>query len=263
MTRSGPIPGASTRRKGYESVNNDVSDEESLLVSDDSFEEVRHGKVAARADLTTSESDAEDEDVVKLLSAGAKQTEPHESAASRASLPTSDVPSDEQDVGLRIEQVLERERNNMLSESFDTDLEDGNSNLVLSDDDDDYGIPLVKASRGKPRREDQGWKSGLRTVFPLKAWWHAIPLGVVAVGVIWLAMQGLYWLRSERPGAEYVSFLFVLTGCCCVRLVGTLLLGRLSADGCRNLYLGTLLRWEGRVLHGRRVIPRRMIWWSG
>lgn len=213
MTRNGPA-GASTRRKGYESVQNDGSDDESLLVSDDSFEEIRHDKGAARAGLSSGESEAgaEEEDDVNLLSAkGGKRTESHyDPASASASLPTVDVPSDEQDVGQFIEQVLERDRKDMLQESFDTDLEDGNSNLVLSDDDDDYGIPLVKGSRGKPRdKEDRGRRSGLRALIPLKAWWHAIPLGVVAIGVIWLAMQGLFWLRGERPRKEYVWFLLI------------------------------------------------------
>lgn len=217
MTRKGPA-GASTRRKGYESVQNDGSDDESLLVSDDSFEEVRHGKGATRAGLSSgeSEAEAEDEDDVDLLFAkGGKRTESHYEPASASAGPaTMDVPSDEQDVGQRIEQVLERERKDMLSESFDTDLEDGNSNLVLSDDDDDYGIPLVKGSRGKPRdKQDRGWRSGLSALLPLKTWWHAIPLGLVAIGVIWLAMQGLFWLRGERPRKEYVWFLLIWTGC--------------------------------------------------
>lgn len=234
MTQNGPA-GASTRRKGYESVQNDGSDDESLLVSDDSFEEVRHDKGAAHAGLPSGESEAEaedDDDVNLLFAKGGKRTESHyEPASAGASIPTMDVPSDEQDVGQRIEQVLERERKELLSESFDTDLEDGDSNLVLSDDDDDYGIPLVRGSRGKPRvKEDRGWRSGLRAVLPLKAWWHPIPLGVVAIGMIWLAMQGLFWLRAERPRQEYVWFLLIWTGCCCTTLGGILNLIELDAD---------------------------------
>lgn len=209
MTRPSGGTEASTRRQGYSSVHNDISDDESLLVSEDSFEDLRHGKGTRAEDFSSGD---EDEDNVKLLPLS--KDKHYEAASSgRTSLPMEDVPEDNQDVGLRIEQVLERERKRMLGESFDTDLEDGHSNLVFSDDDDDYGIPLVKGSRGS--RDDRGGalKSGLRGLIPLTKWWHAIPFGLVAIGVMWLAMQGLYWLRSERPRKDYVRLLSILSGC--------------------------------------------------
>lgn len=194
-------------------MNNDISDDESLLVSEDSFEDLRHGEGRVE-----DFSEDEDNDNVKLLPVKAKP----DAATSSRSLPMEDVPEDDQDVGLRIEQVLERERKSMLGESFDTDLEEAHSNLVFSDDDDDYGVPLVKDSRAKY----EGGR-GLKGLIPLKKWWHAIPLGLVAIGVMWLAMQGLYWLRSERPRKEYVWIPFPLDSdwlFFCVTLVGLLIL---------------------------------------
>jgi hypothetical protein len=177
-------------------VNNEISDDESLLVSEDSFEDLRHGEGRVE-----DFSEDEDNDNVKLLPVKAKP----DAASSNRSLPMEDVPEDDQDVGLRIEQVLERERKSMLGESFNTDLEDAHSHLMFDDDDDDYGVPLVKDSRPK-----DGGGRGLRGWIPLKKWWHAIPMGFVAIGVMWLAMQGLYWLRSERPRKEYVWIPFPL-----------------------------------------------------
>ncbi|KAJ5141731.1 CAZyme family GH3 [Penicillium atrosanguineum] len=201
MTRPSGGTGASTRRQGYSSVNNDISDDESLLVSEDSFEDLRHGKGARVEDFS---SGSEDEDNVKLLPVS-KDKQYEAASSSRTNLPMEDVPENDQDVGLRIEQVLERERKSMLGESFDTDLEDGHSNLVLSDDDDDYGVPLVKGSRGSRDEGGVVLRSGLRGLIPLTKWWHAIPLGLAAIAVMWLAMQGLYWLRSERPRKDYES----------------------------------------------------------
>ncbi|KAJ5670563.1 uncharacterized protein N7477_005926 [Penicillium maclennaniae] len=201
MTRPSGGTQASTRRQDYSSVNNQISDDESLLVSDESFEELRHGKEARADDFSSGD---EDEDNVKLLPLS-KDKHYDAAPSSRTSLPMEDSPENNQDVGLRIEQVLERERKLMLGDSFDTDLEDGHSNLVLSDDDDDYGVPLVKGSRGSKDQGGMWWKSGLRGLIPLNKWWHSIPFGLVAIGVMWLAMQGLYWLRSERPRKDYES----------------------------------------------------------
>lgn len=127
--------------------------------------------------------------------------------ASSSTLPVCDDSDEPRDVGKAIEQVLERERA-MLSESFDTDLEDGESHLILSDDDSDgYGIPGDKVRRKHKVTESRGWKGGLRSILPLKAWWHVFPLIAVALLVMWLALKGLNWMQRKSSPDEYVRTL--------------------------------------------------------
>lgn len=224
MARSTRVkPGTpKTRRKGYESLDHNSSDEEYTFVEGDkvSEEDTRgqscgnHHADADAASLSDDGSSIENEDNVKLLplSKGGESRSRHtgstpvpdNASASASTLPPGDPSEEKRDVGKAIEQFLESERT-MLSESFDTDLEDGSSHLVLSDDDsDDYGIP---GNKGRKKPIDNGirsWRSGVRSVLPLKAWWHVFPLVAIGLIVMWLAMKGLRWVRSKPVTDEYV-----------------------------------------------------------
>lgn len=225
MTRSTRTkPGASnTHREGYKSLDNNVFDDEDIFSdSDDSVHEVHyqngvniHSAGREQAQSSGDNSFTEDEANVKLLpleigrnsrKQRRKRPPSHETpAASRSSPLSSDVPGEQRDVSKYIEQVLGTERT-ILSESFDTDLEDANAHLILSDDDSDhYGVTTAKGQRKKlGGAENWNWRSGWQSVFPVKKWWHVLPLVAVALLVIWLAMEGLSLLLAEPARDEYV-----------------------------------------------------------
>lgn len=227
MARLARVPGnLKTRREGYESVDHHTSDEEFDLIdrnktSKESSRGKRRGKHGAGVEAEQSSDDEHwsgDQDRVKLASLNQRKelrSQGNGSTVAYDNLPASsatqprDAASEENlDVGEAIEQVLERERT-MLSESFDTDLEDGGSHLILSDDDSDgYGIPNDKGRRKAQHGAGQNWSSGLRSIFPLKIWWQVFPFAVVGLLVMWLATKGLGWLRSEPARDEYVRRLF-------------------------------------------------------
>lgn len=226
MARLARVPGNSkTRREGYESVDHGASDEEYHLVerdngSDGSSRDRRGGNNDAGIEADQSSDDESltgAGDRVKLLplskgeessARGNGPTLAYDDAPSSSALPPDTTSEENVDVGKAVEQVLERERA-MLSESFDTDIEDGGSHLILSDDDSDgYGIPSDKKRKKAQHAEDRSWKSGLRSILPLKAWWHVFPLAVVGLLVMWMATKGLTWLRSEPARGEYVRTLF-------------------------------------------------------
>lgn len=231
MTRSTRTkPRASnTPREGYKSLDNNVFDDEDIFSdSDGTVHEVHHengvkihgaGKEQAQS---SDNSSTEDEANIKLLplkigrnsrKQRRKRPPSHDTpTASRSSPLSSDVPGEEErDIGKYVEEVLERERT-MLSESFDTDLEDANSHLILSDyDSDDSFVPTAKRERKKLRgAENWNWRSGWKSVFPVKKWWHVFPLVAVALLVIWLAMEGLSWSLAEPARDEYVWVLPLL-----------------------------------------------------
>lgn len=214
-----------TRREGYESVNYDASDEEYDFIergngSGGGSEDKLEGKRDVGIDVEQSsddESSTEDGDRVKLLplnKAEGTRTRGNgptltfdNAAASSSTLRPDDMSEENRDVGKAIEQVLQMDRT-MMSESFDTDLEDGD-HLILSDDDSDgYGVPGDKRRKKAQDGEGRNWRSGLRSILPLKAWWHVFPLAVVGLLVMWLATKGLSWLRSEPARGEYVRTLF-------------------------------------------------------
>ncbi|KAJ5110001.1 beta-glucosidase E [Penicillium argentinense] len=99
------------------------------------------------------------------------------------------VPTEQRDVGKRIEKFLETERRNVLAEAFRTDIEDANTDFVLSDEEDDYGVPL---------KDEPKWMSRWRAVFGQRSWWHILFFAVAAIMAMWLAMKGLVWIRGER-----------------------------------------------------------------
>lgn len=275
MAGSTRVSSSTTHRKGYESLNDNVSDEDYAIIQGDlgsqggnDVNEERRHSLDAHATQPSDDDSIEDDDDVELLPLNkqgrisssrqdgrfsAKDTPFASSSTPRP----EDISGEERDVGKAIEQVLEREHT-MLSESFDTDVEDGRSHLVLgSDDSDDYGIPK---DRGRRKPNDHGprrWKSGLRSVLPLKAWWHVFPLVAVGLLMMWLAMKGLSWVRSKPAPDEYVSdSVLILTGTWLVLCIGA------SADLCRALYPGILLRLAGPVRRGTGVMRKRRIWSS-
>lgn len=229
MARLARVPGSSkTRRDGYEPVDYGASDEEYDLVeqgdgSDGSSRDKWGGNTGDEIEAEQSSDDeplSGGQDRVKLLPLkkdeeskargnGPSVAYDHAPTGSSA-LPPEPFSEENCNVGEAVEKVLQRERERaMLSESFDTDLEDGGSHLILSDDDSDgYGIPGDKGRKKTQNREDRSWKNGLRSILPLKAWWHVFPLAAVGLLVMWLATKGLGWLRSEPARGEYVRTLF-------------------------------------------------------
>lgn len=206
-------------------MDHDASDEEYDFVErgngpEGSSSDKLGGNHGVRADAAQSsdESSIGDQDDVKLLPLskdgkskprGNRRTITFDNAAASSSTLRPDDFSEENcDVGKAIEEVLERERR-MVSESFDTDLDDGGSHLILSDDDSDgYGIPGDKRRKKSQYGGSRNYRSGLRSILPLKAWWHVFPLVAVGLLVMWLATKGLSWLRSEPARGEYVRTLF-------------------------------------------------------
>lgn len=222
MARSSRVNAGSSkkRQEGYEAVDHDASDEEYDFVergngSEGSSSDKLGRNHDARVDAAQSsdESSIGDQDDVKLLPLskdekskprGNGRTITFDNAAASSSTLRPDNFSEENcDVGKAVEEVLERERR-MVSETFDT-LEDGGSHLILSDDDSDgYGIPGDKRRKKSQDGGSRNYRSGLRSILPLKAWWHVFPLVAVGLLVMWLATKGLSWLRSEPARVEYV-----------------------------------------------------------
>lgn len=117
------------------------------------------------------------------------------------------VPKEQRDVGKRIENFLETERRNLLAESFRTDIEDANTDFVLSEDEDEYGVPM-KGRGGEREADKEGeggrWKQVAGVLFG-KTWWHIGFYFIAAILLIWGALRGLTWMRGEK-GREFVSF---------------------------------------------------------
>jgi beta-glucosidase len=138
------------------------------------------------------------------------QFTPEPSSASAASPIPGDESGEPRNVGKAIEQMLDRERD-ILSETFNEDLNHSTSRLMFSDDDsDDYGIPTHKGA-GATSYKDQKprWKSGIKSLLHITAWWHVFPLVVVALLVMWLATKGLPWVLRGKPIKEYVRVLLL------------------------------------------------------
>lgn len=228
-TRSGP-GGSSTRRQEYQSLDNHSSDEEqpARVLGDG-----KHG--ASRAvggamhesyldDLLSSgdESSTQDDANLKLLPLD-KDTQiqkrrkqvkftPEPSSASAASPIPGDESGEPRNVSKAIEHMLERERD-ILSETFNEDLNRSTSRLMFSDDDsDEYGIPTHKDAGATPYRgQKPSWKSGIKSLLHITAWWHVFPLVAIGLLVMWLAMKGLPWVLGGKPVKEYVRVFHLRT----------------------------------------------------
>lgn len=227
-TRSGP--GASnTRRQEYQSLDNRTSDDEQPLGSlNNRARRTNRGPGGAMHesyldDLLSSgdESSTQDDANLKLLPLDKdsqkqkrrKQVQftPEPSSASAASPIPGDESGEPRNVSKAIEHMLDRERD-ILAETFNEDLDQSSSHLMLDDDDsDDYGIPAHKGV-GATSYKDQkpSWKSGIKALLHITAWWHVFPLVAVGLLVMWLATKGLPWVMGGKPAKEYVRVLLLL-----------------------------------------------------
>lgn len=224
-TRSGP--GASTtRRQEYQSLDNQLSDDEySSRTPEDGSRNSIPGSDGAMHDpylddLLSSgdESSAQDDANLKLLPLDKKsatqkrrnrvQFTPEPSSASAASPIPGDESGEPRNVSKAIEHMLEREQD-ILSETFDEDLDHGASHPMFDDDDsDDYGIPTHKRAGATPYKDQKPrWNSGIKSLLHITAWWHVFPLVAVGVLVMWLATKGLPWIKGGKPLKEYVCSL--------------------------------------------------------
>lgn len=216
MTR--PKLGASSSQlRGRDPVDNRTATESDIpTVSDDALNPNRQtgpNDDSDAAQLSDSDFSIEDDANVKLLPLEKPDTlrpdtnwtrDSH--SASSSSRP-GDEPEEERDVGKRIEQVLETERGNLLAQSFNTDLEDGES-LLSDGGSDGYGVSADK-TRGKLGVNGGGYgdhntKSDWRSVFRLRSWWSILLLATAAVLLMWLAAKELGFSIWGGPAREYV-----------------------------------------------------------
>ncbi|KAJ6150924.1 hypothetical protein N7470_007518 [Penicillium chermesinum] len=106
------------------------------------------------------------------------------------------------DIGQRIEQVLRNDRS-ALSESFNLDLEDGDSLRALSEaDDEDYGALLQKDQQDTYAIEEQrGWRSKIPAALRGRPLWQVGLLLVAGVLLMVFAANGIRWrFLSDQPG---------------------------------------------------------------
>ncbi|KAJ5595411.1 CAZyme family GH3 [Penicillium hispanicum] len=219
-----------TRRSGYESLEHNATDDEDIITTNlgketrtSQYENEASGGTSDRdaAQLSDRDDDSDDslmEDGanVKLLPLERQDgTEKRRNqqlpslatpSADHSSPRVSDVPDEQRDVGKRIERLLETEQT-VLSKSFNLDLEDGNS-FIFSDDDldgDDYGHPAVKGQPNGNFLEGRAWRSGWRSIFSMKSWWHIFGLLVVGLLTMWLTARGLGLSGFGYGTAEYAS----------------------------------------------------------
>lgn len=220
MTRSTSSgPGASnTRRQEYQSLDNHPSDDERGPRSlNDGTRNPNRGPGGAMHDsylddlLSSGDESTPDDANLKLLPLNKKaqrrkrvQFTPDASSAGAASPIPGDVSGEPRNVSKAIEHMLDRERD-ILSETFDEDLDRASRLLMNDDDSDDYGIPTYKGA-GATQYKDQkpSWRSGIKSLLHITAWWHVFPLVVVALIVMWLATKGLPWVIGGKPIKEYV-----------------------------------------------------------
>ena len=211
-----------TRPAGYESLEDNLTDDEDTTTTHlDDRTRTSPFDSAARTDAQETNAvrysdDGDDELLIgdgadiKLLPVqkrgelgiNSSQLQPSfdTPSASRSSIRTDDVSDERPDVGKRVEQILEIERT-ALSESFLTDLEDGDS-FALSDDDYE-SYPNKDLSKGKSDQSRNG-SSRWRAIFSMRSWWHIVGLLVVGVLLMWLAARGLGLSISQPASAEYV-----------------------------------------------------------
>lgn len=193
------------------------------------------------------------------------QFTPEPSSASAVSPIPGDESGEPRNVGKAIEHMLDRERD-ILSETFNEDLNHSTSRLMFSDDDsDDYGIPTHKGA-GATRHKDQkpSWKSGItgiKSLLHITAWWHVFPLVAVGLLVMWLAMKGLPWVLGGKPVKEYVRVFYFRS--IWERLNSLLdVYTELIADLHSRLFPGIRLPLVEPMLLGEKVMPRPMISWT-
>ncbi|KAJ5242044.1 uncharacterized protein N7469_000371 [Penicillium citrinum] len=229
MARSSRTKSGGARRGDYESLDNEIPVDEHThtreaenQLSSDRF--ASRGKADDVDLLSSSDEFTENEADVKLLplkedtrrgpsSARSKRRVVIEtpSASSSSLLPEGGelgdrgtdevaVPKEQRDVGKRIENFLETERKNVLADSFRTDIEDANTDFILSDDEDEYGVPV------KPReiRDESRLLRLKNAIFGKRTWWHIGFFFGAAIFLIFFALKGLAWIRGDKgAGQEY------------------------------------------------------------
>lgn len=226
-------------RKGYKSLEPNNRDEHAATESDDEFHNGHTSKlIEARddaADTPLSSDDEytlEDEANVKLLPIKAddgsksKSRRPRRNSATRnRRISSSDsddgaANDDPHVVGERIEQLLQKDQRerNALSESFNLDLEDGDSLLALSDEDNElYGFPADK----RPYTDDENsgnatFRSKIQAVVHKRPWWQICALLAIGLVVMWLSAVGLRRSFNKKVVAEFVRpSVLILTGLDC------------------------------------------------
>lgn len=212
-------------RKGYESLEPNNPDEHARTESDDEFHINKLNEDRDDAADTPLSSDdeypIEDEANVKLLpiktddgSKSKSRRSQRNTATRNRRISSSDsddaaANDDPHDVGERIEQLLQKDQRerNALSESFNLDLEDGDSLLALSDEDNElYGFPADK----RPYTDDEDnanatFRSKIQAVVHKRPWWQICALLAIGLVVMWLSAIGLRRSFSKKVVAEFVS----------------------------------------------------------
>ncbi|KAI2787261.1 putative beta-glucosidase E [Penicillium oxalicum] len=125
---------------------------------------------------------------------------------SSASPDAIDGPGEPRDVSKAIENMLSRERD-ILSETFDEDLDHASKYVFDDEDSDEYGIPTHKNQGGTGYGDGRrrSWASGIKSLLHITAWWHVFPLIAVGLLVMWLATKGLPWVLGGKKQKEYSS----------------------------------------------------------
>ena len=216
MTRP-KLRASSSQLRGYDPGDSHATTESGTpTVSDDARHENRQTGSRDDPDATQfsdGDSSIDDDANVKLLplekpdTLRPKSDRLHYTPSASSSSRPGDDPEEERDVGKRIEQVLETERGNLLAQSFNTDLEDGES-LLSEGGSDGYGVSADK-TRGKLGVNGGGYgdhntKSGWRSVFRLRSWWSILLLATAAVLLMWLAAKVLGFSIWGGPAREHV-----------------------------------------------------------
>ncbi|KAJ5772288.1 CAZyme family GH3 [Penicillium odoratum] len=210
-------------RTGYKSLEPNNPDENSIK-SDDEFHNDHDKFPGARADVADTplssddEYSVEDEANLKLLPLKSKDasTSHHSRRTTRdrristSSDDEAAANDDPHNVGERIEQLLQKDQRErtLLSESFNLDLEDGESLLALSDDDSDlYGV----AANKRPYTDDENnarranFRFKIQAVVHQRPWWQICAFLAIGLVVMWLSAMGLRRSWNKKVVAEFES----------------------------------------------------------
>lgn len=129
---------------------------------------------------------------------------PSSSKSNDRNLPIQ-VPDDERDTSRRIKELLAAE-DLYLPDTFDTDLEDGDSSrssLALSDD---YGVQSDKGLLPKHgHSDDEGKRFHWKSLFRLHSWWNVSGLLIIAIVVVWFSIWGFPWSSTEKAARGFVG----------------------------------------------------------
>ena len=188
---------------------------------------------------------------------------------SSASPDAIDGPGEPRDVSKAIENMLSRERE-ILSETFDEDLDHASKYVFDDEDSDEYGIPTHKNQGGTGYGDGRrrSWASGIKSLLHITAWWHVFPLIAVGLLVMWLATKGLPWVLGGKKQKEYVRFSICHTLHIWHRanlnvFCNSLNLNPLLTCDASHLFRGIRLLSAGQTVHGKKAIARHTILSNG